>query len=261
VVLAALTTSLLWALSVSACAKTPATVARAPEEMVVRVIRSFPHDRRAFTQGLVFYEGKLYESTGLVGQSSLRQVDPESGKVERQVALDASLFAEGLARVGGRLFQITWQNGKALVWNLATFKKEREIPYAGEGWGLCHDGKRLTMSTGGDHLVFRDPETFAKQGEVAVRRAGQPLGGLNELECVSGLVYANVWQQNRIARIDPSTGEVTGWIYAGGLLTADEASGTDVLNGIAYLEDRGRFLITGKLWPRTFEVEFVPVGR
>ena len=225
----------------------------------MRVVRTLPHDRTAFTQGLLFFDGKLYESTGLLGQSSLRRVDPESGAVEARVALEPELFGEGLARVGWRLFQLTWQNGRVLVWTLATLKKEREIAYQGEGWGLCFDGRRLVMSDGSDRLTFRDPETFAKVGELVVRRAGVPLRNLNELECVDGVVYANIWQDPHIARIDPTSGDVTGWIDASGLLGADDRQGTDVLNGIAEVPGTRRLLLTGKLWPRAFEVELVPV--
>ncbi len=255
----ALTVVTAFGLAGGACAKPQA---KSPQPMVellsARVVRSFPHDRGAFTQGLLFWGGKLYESTGLVGQSSLRRVDAESGVVEKQVAIEAPLFAEGLARVGGQLFQLSWRNGRALVWNLNSFTKEREFAYAGEGWGLCFDGKRLVMSDGSDRLTFRDPETFAKTGELAVRRAGQPVGNLNELECVGGLVYANIWQDQAIARVDQRTGEVTGWIDASALLSVEERAGTDVLNGIAFWPERGRFVVTGKLWPRAFEVEFVP---
>jgi glutaminyl-peptide cyclotransferase len=178
--------------------------------------------------------------------------------VEDKVSLDPLLFGEGLARVGGRLYQITWQNGRMLVWNLARLEKEREVTYEGEGWGLCYDGKRLVMSDGSDRLQFRDPETFAKVGEVSVRRAGLPQRQLNELECADGLVYANVWTEPFIARIDPASGEVTGWIDASGLLTREESAGVDVLNGIARVPGSRRFLLTGKLWPRLFEVELVP---
>ncbi len=243
-----------------ACVRSAQPRPVSPEALRVRVVRSFPHDPTAYTQGLLYFEGKLYESTGLLGRSSLRRVDPESGAVERQVALDATLFGEGLARVGGRLYQLTWQNGRALVWNLGTLEKEREIAFAGEGWGLCFDGRRLVMSDGSDRLAFRDPETFAKRSEVGVRRAGHPLRNLNELECVDGLVYANVWQDHHIARIDPRTGEVTGWIDASGLLTAEERARAEVLNGIAHLPGTRRFVMTGKNWPRAFEVELVPQG-
>lgn len=242
----------------AACARQPsAMVPRAADDLTLRVVRSFPHDRGAFTQGLVFFEGKLYESTGLHGRSSLRRIDPESGAVEREAKLDDDLFGEGLARVGGRLYQLTWQNGRVLVWNLVTFEREREHTYEGEGWGLCFDGKHLVMSDGSDRLVFRDPERFAVVREVRVRRNGQPVTALNELECVGDVIYANVWQTHHIARIDPRTGEVTGWIDASALLSADERFGADVLNGIAHRPDNGRLLVTGKLWPRLFEVEVV----
>jgi glutamine cyclotransferase len=174
--------------------------------------------------------------------------------------LPADLFGEGAARVGGRLVQLTWQNKRALVWNLATWSKEREFSYQGEGWGLCFDGRHLVMSDGSDTLALRDPESFARVGEIVVRRAGQPLRNLNELECVEGIVYANVWQDSHIARIDARTGEVTGWIDASGLLAPEEARAADVLNGIAYLPATGHLVVTGKLWPRIFEVEIVPAG-
>jgi len=248
----------LWA--VAACAKPTARPAHAASaaKLRLKVVRTFPHDPNAFTQGLLFFEGKFYESTGLHGRSSLRLVDPDSGVVERKVDLPADLFGEGLARVGGRLVQRTWQNGRALVWNLATLRKEREIPYQGEGWGLCFDGRHLIMSDGSETLTLRDPESFARVGEIVVRRAGRPVRNLNELECPEGVVYANVWQDNHIARIDPRTGEVTGWIDASGLLTPEEAGAADVLNGIAYLPATGHLVLTGKLWPRVFEVEVVP---
>jgi glutaminyl-peptide cyclotransferase len=244
----------------TACARSTPLPAPAtgPERLRAKVIRSFPHDPAAYTQGLLLYSGKVYESTGLLGRSSVRRVDLESGAVEAQVSLDATLFGEGLARVGGRLFQLTWQNGKAIVWNLTTLGKERELSYEGEGWGLCYDGRELIMSDGSDRLTFRDPETFASKRQVTVRRSGQPVRYLNELECVDGLVYANVWQDSHIARIDPKTGDVTAWIDASGLLLREESTTAEVLNGIAQLPGTNRFLLTGKLWPRSFEVEFVP---
>lgn len=231
---------------------------RIVEELRVRVVRSVPHDPGAYTQGLLFFEGKLYESTGLLRQSTLRRVDPETGMVEAKVDLEPELFGEGLARVGGRLVQLTWQNGRALFWNLSSLKKEREVAYEGEGWGLCFDGKRLVMSDGSDRLAFRDPDSFAKLGEITVRRAGASVRSLNELECVDGVVYANVWQDNHIARIDPATGDVTGWIDASDLLTLEERRGVDVLNGIAAVPGTRHLLLTGKLWPRAFHVELVP---
>jgi glutamine cyclotransferase len=185
-------------------------------------------------------------------------VELESGRVEARSALAPELFGEGLARVGGHLIQLTWQSGRAIYWNLSTLSKEREVSYQGEGWGLCYDGKRLVMSDGSDRLTFRDPESFARIGEVTVRREGAPVRSLNELECEGGVVYANIWQDNHIVRVDPKSGEVTAWIDAGGLLGADERAGADVLNGIAALPGSKHLLLTGKYWPRLFEVELVP---
>jgi glutaminyl-peptide cyclotransferase len=228
------------------------------EELRARVVRTLPHDRGAFTQGLLMFDGKLYESTGLLRESTVRRVDPDSGTVEAKVPLDPSLFGEGLARVGGRLIQLTWKNGRALYWNLTSMTKEREVPYDGEGWGLCFDGHRLIMSDGSDQLFFRDPDTFNKIGQISVRRSGIAVRELNELECVDGVVYANIWQDTHIARIDPTSGEVTGWIDASGLLSPEDRIGTDVLNGIAAMPNSRNLLITGKLWPHAFEVELVP---
>jgi glutamine cyclotransferase len=240
------------------CAKSAAPPVPA---LRLKVVRSHPHDPRAFTQGLLLVDGKLYESTGLLGRSSVRRVDLDSGQVELAARLPAELFGEGLARVGQRLFQLTWKNGKAIVWDLVTLKKEAELSYEGEGWGLCFDGKQLVMSDGTDRLTRRNPTTFAKEGDIHVRLAGKPLLNLNELECVGDLIYANVWQDDHIARVDAKSGEVTGWIDASGLLDRAEAASADVLNGIAALDGHGRLLITGKLWPRVFEVEVVTAVR
>lgn len=238
------------------CAKPTAKPPRAPE-LRLRVLRSYPHDPAAFTQGLLFLDGKLYESTGLFGRSSLRRVDLASGQVEQSVRLPDELFGEGLALVGQRLIQLTWKNRKALVWDLASLKKEAEYSYEGEGWGLCYDGRHLIMSDGTDKLTVRDPTTFAAQGELRVRLLGRPLPNLNELECSGDAIYANVWQDTHIARIDRVTGQVTAWIDAAGLLEPAEAASADVLNGIAAMPTTGHWLVTGKLWPRVFEVEIV----
>jgi len=246
-----------------ACTKPP--LAPNPRHTVtvegrLQIVREYPHDPNAFTQGLHFLDGKLYESTGLEGRSSLRRVDLESGVVERQNALPDAFFGEGLAQVGQRLFQLTWLNHIVLVWDLATFGKVNEITYEGEGWGLCYDGKRLVMSDGSDVLSFRDPATFAKTGEIAIRMHDRPLSQLNELECVHGLIIANVWQNRHIAVINPDSGEVVSWIEATPLfdqlsrLNPIETTRVDVLNGIAYLPQNGHFLLTGKLWPRIYEV-------
>jgi glutamine cyclotransferase len=244
-------------LAAALLARSPHAEPRAPEFLRVKVVRSFPHDPGAFTQGLVFHAGWLYESTGLSGRSSLRRVDPASGRVEAQVPLPAPLFGEGLAETDGRLVQLTWTDGRAFVWNADSLTLEGEWTYAGQGWGLCSTGSDLLMSDGSDRLARRDPRTFAVVGSVSVRSPAGPVYRLNELECVGETVYANIWQTSRIARIDARTGHVTAWIDAAGLLTEDEASAADVLNGIAYLPSSGRFVVTGKLWPRAFEVEFV----
>lgn len=230
-----------------------------PQRLTVKVISTRPHDTSAYTQGLVWHEGRLYESAGLYQESSLRQVDPATGEVRRRADLPPQYFAEGLARVGDRLIQLTWQEGVALVYRLSDFEKAGEHRYTGEGWGLCYDGARLVMSDGSDRLTFRDPQTFAPAGEVLVRMQGAPVDRLNELECVDGAVYANVYQTEDIVRIDPATGEVTAVIDASGLLGAgDYQAGAEVLNGIAWMPETKRFLITGKRWPLMFEVELVP---
>lgn len=228
-----------------------------PERLKVKVLSTRPHDPGAYTQGLLFANGVLFESTGLNGRSSLREVDPKTGKVWRRVEVPRQYFAEGLALADNRLIQLTWQNGVAFVYNPMTFQKVGELRYNGEGWGLCYDGKRLVMSDGSDLLLFRDPKTFAPQGQVNVTLAGQPVYQLNELECVSGVIYANVWQTDDILRIDPKTGRVTAVIDASGLLSAQEAQQAEVLNGIAYDPAKKTFLLTGKLWPKMFEVELV----
>ncbi|MBW2464268.1 MAG: glutaminyl-peptide cyclotransferase [Deltaproteobacteria bacterium] len=230
-----------------------------PESLVLRVVRTHPHDPEAFTQGLLMHDGDLFESTGLRGESTLRRVDLETGESRGSVDVPDEFFAEGLARVGDHLVQLTWQAGTALVWDLETLEKVGEHEYRGEGWGLCYDGERLIMTSGNDRLQFRDPDTFEKLGEVRVTRAGRRLRQLNELECVDGLVYANVWTDDHIARIDPDTGEVTAWIDASHLLAEEDRNGgEDVLNGIAYMPDTGHFLLTGKRWSQVYEVEFAP---
>ncbi len=228
------------------------------QRLRVQVLGSEPHDRGAFTQGLVLDDGNLYESTGLYGRSSLREVDRATGEVRRQVQLDPATFAEGLARVVDRLIQLTWQQGVAFVYDLATLERLDQYSYTGEGWGLCYDGARLVMSDGSSSLTFRDPQTFVPTGTVSVTLDGRSIERLNELECVGDRVYANVWMTDEIVRIDPSTGHADAVIDASNLLAPSERLGADVLNGIAYDPDQDVFLITGKLWPRLFEVRFIP---
>lgn len=244
----------------SVCAK-PVAHSSSPPTYRLKVVRSYPHDPNAFTQGLIFLDGKLYESTGLYGRSSVRRVDLASGTVEQESKLPAAFFGEGLARVGQQLFQLTWKDGKVLVWDLTTLKKENEFSYDGEGWGLCFNGRHLVMSDGTDRLIWRSPVSFSKEGEIRVRRAGRPLSNLNELECIGDAVFANVWQDSHIARIDGKTGEVTAWIDASGLLAPEEATRADVLNGIAEMPNTGHLLVTGKLWPRLYEVEMVSTAK
>jgi len=236
----------------------PTPTAGPAERLDVLVVGVAPHDSQAFTQGLLLHDGVLYESTGLYNSSSVRAVDPASGNVSRQIALAGTYFGEGLARVGDRLIQLTWQEHTAFVYDLATFGSLGEFAYTTEGWGLCYDGTRLVMSDGSNTLFFRDPTTFAVIGKVAVMLDGSPLPNLNELECVGRTVYANVWSTDTIARIDPDTGVVTGMIDASGLLTSAERANAEVLNGIAYHPTNGTFLLTGKFWPKLFEVRFVP---
>lgn len=240
-------------------AASAASTPGAPEQLKVKVLSVRPHDPDAFTQGLVLHGGSFYESTGLNGKSSLREVDPQTGAVKRKVDVPQAYFAEGLALVGDRLIQLTWQEQKAFVYRLSDFKRDGELHYEGEGWGLCWDGARLVMSDGSDRLTFRDPKTFAVLGTLNVKLAGNPVYQLNELECFDGAVYANVWQTDNILRIDPKDGRVTAVIDASGLLTPEERQKTDVLNGIAWDPQKKTFLITGKLWPKVFEVQFVPL--
>jgi glutamine cyclotransferase len=240
-------------------AKPKTMAAAAVERMKVELVRAYPHDRTAFTQGLVYDGGRLYESTGLVGRSSLREVELETGRVIRQLDVAPPIFAEGLALVGDRLIQLTWQNGRALLYDRATFAKQGELTYRGEGWGLCRDGELLVMSDGSATLTIRRPKDFGIVRAIAVTLNGQPLDRLNELECVDGVVYANVWMRDLIVRVDPASGRVTHRIDVVDLLSPLERGNPDqVLNGIAYDASDKTFLITGKLWPKLFRVRFVP---
>jgi glutaminyl-peptide cyclotransferase len=221
-----------------------------------QVVRAYPHDRAAFTQGLVLQKGTLFESTGLVGRSSLREVEIATGRVIRSIDVPPPVFAEGLALVGTKLFQLSWQNGKVFTYDSATFKKTGEHAYRGEGWGLCYDGRQLVMSDGSDKLTFRQPSDFSVSRTLPVTLDGRPVPSLNELECVDDLIYANVWMTDTIVRIDAKTGRVLAQIDAANLLTPAERVGVDVLNGIAYDPSDRTFLITGKLWPKMFRVTF-----
>jgi glutamine cyclotransferase len=218
------------------------------------VVRAFPHDVDAFTQGLVFRDGGLFESTGLNGKSSLRFVDVTTGRVTRRISIDRRYFAEGLAAWGPNLVQLTWETGIGFVYDRATFKLLRTFTYAGEGWGLADDGRQLVMSDGTATLRFLDPETLAVTRRVTVTDAGRAIDHLNELEVVDGLVFANVWLTDRIAIIDPAEGRVVGWLNLAGLAPPGSNNGNAVLNGIAYDREARRLFVTGKLWPRLYEI-------
>ena len=233
--------------------------AAAPERYTYEIVAAYPHDSAAFTQGLFFLNGKLYEGTGQVGQSSLREVDLKSGKVLRRIDLPAHVFGEGIAPFGDEIVTITWKNGEGAVFERKSFRKTRSFTYAGEGWGLTTDGARLIMSDGTDALRFLDPKTLKETSRVAVTLNGKPLTRLNELEWIDGAVFANVWQTNAIVRIDPNTGVVTGVADLRGLKEKlGAAPGADVLNGIAYDAKMKRLFVTGKYWPKLFEVRLVP---
>jgi glutamine cyclotransferase len=234
----------------------------APTRFTYTVINTWPHATAAFTQGLVFYEGHLLESTGLKGESTLRSVDLTTGRVEKTVSLPSEYFAEGLAVIGNRAYQLTWQNHQGFIYDTHSFRREGEFAYEGEGWGLTSDGKWLILSDGTDQLRFLDPTTFQVIRIVHVTAAGVSITRINELEWVKGEIFANVWLTNAIIRIDPENGNVRGIIDFSRLLPTElRQSGTDVLNGIAYDSDHDRLFITGKRWPALFEVRLIESPR
>ena len=225
-----------------------------------KVVKVYPHDRQAFTQGLQYVDGFLYEGTGQHGQSGIRKVELETGKVVQVQPLDAKYFGEGITVWNDTIVQLTWQSEIGFVYDKNTFKPLKTFTYTGEGWGLTHDGKRLIMSDGDSRgaLRFLDPKTLAETGRLVVRDGGRPVDDLNELEFVRGDVLANVWQTHRIARISLKTGSVTQWIDLTGLLDPRDMAGADVLNGIAYDAAGDRLFVTGKWWPKLFEIKIVP---
>jgi glutamine cyclotransferase len=222
-----------------------------------KVVAVYPHDPNAFTQGLAMAGGQLYEGTGLYGQSTIRKVDLTTGRVEKQRPINAMYFGEGIAILDGRLYQLTWQTGIGIVYDLATFSQQRTFQYTGEGWGLTQDGKQLILSDGSAKLRFLDPQTFATVREIEVRDHGQPVTKLNELEYIDGEIWSNVWYDDRIARISPVTGEVLGWIDLAALYPKIARSSEAVLNGIAYDAAAKRLFVTGKNWPQLYEIEIV----
>ncbi len=240
-----------------ACA--PATIAQRKPAPVqsYKVIATFPHDTSSFTQGLVFAsDGQLYESTGLEGESTLRRVDIATGQTLQRIDVPSQYFAEGLAMVGDELLQLTWRHKLGFVYDRKTFKQKRTFPYKTEGWGIAYDGtSSLVMSDGSDTLSFLDPKTLAVTKTLRVQEAGRPVGNLNELEWIEGEIWANVWMTDRIARISPNTGEVNAWIDLSSLYPASQRMPpADVMNGIAYDKATRRIYITGKKWPRLYQI-------
>jgi len=222
-----------------------------------QIVKTYPHDREAFTQGLEYRNGFLYEGTGLHGRSTLRKVKLETGVVLQKLSLPAQYFGEGISVVGDRIVQLTWQSEVGFVWGLHDFKLQNKFTYRGEGWGLTTDGKNLYFSDGTDEIRVLDGKTLTETRRIRVRENGRPLPELNELEWVEGEILANVWQTDRIVKINPLDGRVTGSIDLAGILPPSERAGTDVLNGIAYDAAGKRLFVTGKLWPKLFEIKLV----
>lgn len=224
-----------------------------------KVKHAYPHDPSAFTQGLVYADGILYEGTGLRGRSSVRLVELETGNVLKQTSLLPMFFGEGIAVYGDKIYQLTWTSRVGFVYDKSTLKLLRQFNYGTEGWGMTHDGERLIVSDGSAVLYFWDPETLRETGRVTVTEGGRPVSSLNELEYIEGEIWANVWQYDRLVRIVPETGKVVGWVDLQGLLPPSERRGTeDVLNGIAYDREARRLFVTGKNWPKLYEIEIVP---
>ena len=241
-------------LGLAVLGQTSAPVAAAPV-YGYRVVHVYPHDPAAFTQGLEYRGGFLYEGTGLNGQSRLRKVDLETGKVLQETRLAPQFFGEGITVINQRIVELTWQAQAGFVYDQASFRPLRNFNYPGEGWGLANDGSHIYMSDGTPQIRVWDPFTLSEQRRITVRDRGRPVAMLNELEWVRGEIYANVWQTDRIVRISPADGRVLGWIDLTGLLSpADRTPQTDVLNGIAYDSLGDRLFVTGKLWPKLFEI-------
>jgi glutamine cyclotransferase len=224
-----------------------------------RIINSYPHDREAFTQGLVYKDGVLYEGTGRNGYSELRKVELETGKVLHRLKLSDEFFGEGITVYGDKIIQLTYLSNVGFVYKKETFELLREFDYPTPGWGITNDGKHLIMSDGTQKLYFLDAETFQQVRHIEVYDRGVSIWGLNELEYIEGKIYANVWPTERIARISSKTGQVLSWIDLRGLLTQEDyVMQVDVLNGIAYDNEKGRLFVTGKNWPKLFEIKLIP---
>lgn len=252
-------------LSLAACAQPAPSQQQAqpraeaePPVQSYRIVRAYPHDPGAFTQGLVWLDGRLWESTGLVGASTIREVDLDTGRVLRSVDIPPGLFGEGLVNWGDELRSVTWQDGVGFRWDRRTFRQTGRWSYSHEGWGLTQDGRHIIMSDGTPTLRFLDPAAMREVRRIAVTSAGQPVARLNELEYVNGEIFANVWMSSRIARIDPRSGRVLAWIDLAQLAAETGAHEDNVLNGIAYDAQRDRLFVTGKNWPRLYEIDLLP---
>jgi glutaminyl-peptide cyclotransferase len=250
------------ALALGACATAgaaPIDAARPTPTCTYQVVHAYPHDRTAFTEGLLYRDGVFYESTGMNGASSIRKVDIETGRVLKQRNLPDAVFGEGIVDWHDELIGVTWRSQEGYVFDLASFDFKKKFAYPGEGWGMTRNDKQLLLSDGSARIRLLDPTTLAQTGAITVTDRGQPVTDLNELEWVKGTIYANVWRTSRIARIDPKSGRVTSWIDLSGLLSHSERNteGADVLNGIAYDPKHDRLFVTGKYWPDVFEIKIV----
>jgi len=242
----------LFCLAISAsCAETPRYTAR--------IVKTYPHDPGAFTQGLEFHTGALYESTGMVGQSGIRKVNLQTGKVLQQLRVGPPFFGEGITIVNGQLIQLTWQHQTGFVYKFPELQFQRQFSYSGEGWGLTNDGKQIYMSDGTAQIRVWDPATLKEIRRITVQDGGRQIAALNELEWVKGEIWANVWMTDQIVRISPSTGKVLGWIDLSHL--PRDRSVADVLNGIAYEAATGRLIVTGKYWSSIYQIELVPAKK
>jgi glutaminyl-peptide cyclotransferase len=250
----------LWSARLVAMCLLAGCSAGPPAAQVYRceVINTFPHDRGAFTQGLDYFEGQLYEGTGLNGRSTIRRVELATGKVLQQAALPWEYFGEGITLWQGKLIQLTWKSKIGFLYDRESFRLLSSFAYPTEGWGLTHDDTRLIMSDGSATLYFRDPETLAETGRLRVTDRGMPVSNLNELEFIRGEIWANIWRQDRIARISPASGQVLSWVDLSGLLPLGDRLWAGELNGIAYDAKADRIFITGKRWPKLFEIRVLP---
>ncbi|MFN0072642.1 MAG: glutaminyl-peptide cyclotransferase [Chloroflexota bacterium] len=253
VLLLTVTSIFAWPMAAQPVCSGPVPGATVPVS-TVQVLERYPHDPRAFTQGLTIADGQLYEGTGWFGESNLRRVDLLTGSVLQQVDLPRDVFGEGIAVVGNRIMQITWRSHLGYVYDRDSFALLGTFGYPTEGWGLTYDGTRMILSDGSDTLRFIDPDSFAPVGDVQVRAGGQPVKMINELEYIDGLLFANIWQTDRIALIDPNSGEVCAWLDLSGLDAGGTSSRDDVLNGIAFDSSSRRLFVTGKRWSALYEI-------